>query len=84
MVDNRVKKELTVEQQVINAYQTGSSSLQDIARLHNIDINKVLVITGNSHLATVDMGGDLIDQEEAGNNATVNVPETIKVPFTLN
>lgn len=77
-------KNMTVDEQIINAYQTGSQSLQDLARIYKVDINHVLLLTGNENLATVHTGGDLVDQQEAGPHANLSSGEDIDTPITLN
>lgn len=77
-------KELTKDEQITQAYQKGANSLQDLARIFGVSMDHVLNLTGNSHLATVQTGGDLIDAVEAGKGAELNYGSEIDVPFTLN
>jgi hypothetical protein len=73
------------KKQVYEAYQSGTNSLQDLARIYKVDLDDVLNLTGNGHLATVQTSaGDMIDSSEAGPGGRLNGPESTKVPFTTN
>lgn len=69
---------------IVETYQTTNRSIQDIARIMGYSVDQVLEAVGEGHLAEVESGGDMIDQSEAGPNAELNPPESIKVPFTTN
>lgn len=70
---------------ILKAYQTSANSLQDLSRIYNVPLDDVLNLTGNGHLATVQTSaGDMIDPSEAGPGASVNGPQTTKVPFSTN
>lgn len=69
---------------IIKAYQTSSNSLQDIARIYKVDVNDVLLATGNNNLATVTFAGDLIDQQEAGRGVELARGQEYDVPISLN
>jgi len=73
----------STREKIIGHYQRGQGSIQDIARVYNVSVAEVLRVTGNNDLATVTLGGDLIDQSEAG-NSPINYGENIPVPFTVN
>jgi hypothetical protein len=77
-LDDKIKKD------VMNAYQTGSSSIQDIARVFRVDVDDVLNLTGNGHLATVHTSGDLVDRQEVGPNVPLSQGQEYQTPITLN
>ena len=65
-------------------YEKGQGSLQDYARIYHVPMEEVLKITGNTHLAEVEMIGDQVDQEELGpRGGTVEPGQIVKVPFDL-
>lgn len=64
-------------------YRKGEGSIQDIARVYRVSVADVLDITGNSEIKTVEFGGDLIDQETAGQGATINYGRVEPIPFTV-
>lgn len=67
-------------------YQAGRGSIQDYARIYRLDMDEVLHIIGEEHLATVEFGGDQVDEAELGptGRGMVNGPETVNVPYQLN
>ena len=77
-MDNPTRK------RVITAYQTGRSSIQDIARVHKVDVSEVLDAVGEGNLSTVNMPGDLISESEAGPNAKMNYGKTESIKFSVN
>jgi hypothetical protein len=77
-------KELTTDQKIVKAYQESKNSIQDIARIFNVTVNHVLNLIGEEEMSTVPMGGDLIDQVEAGVGAQLNLGKEVEVPFTTN
>lgn len=79
-----VSPEDKLKAQLRHAYQTGSKSIQDLARIYRLDVDYVLNVVGEGDLATVHMPGDMIDPTEAGNNAQMNYGETFRVPYSLN
>lgn len=70
--------------QVVTAYQTGRSSIQDIARVHKVDVGEVLEAVGEGNLASVQMPGDLIGEAEAGPNAKMNYGKTETINYSVN
>ncbi len=76
MIDDELKKK------IINHYQKGQGSIQDIARVYRLTVPEVLGVLGLTDLTTVSTGGDLIDPSEAGPGATMNYGKQHQVPFT--
>lgn len=72
------------KKEIIRAYQTSGRSIQDIARIFRVSVEEVLELIGESRAASVESTGDLVDQAEAGPNATLKTSEKIKVPFSTN
>lgn len=72
----------STREKIIGHYQRGQGSIQDIARVYRVTVPQVLEVIGQGHLSKVTMGGDLIDQSEAG-NAPLNYGEEVPVPFSL-
>lgn len=68
---------------IIHSYQTGSSSIQDIARINRVSVDQVLELIGEKDAINVGLPGDLIDSSEAGPNAEMNYGHQVKVPFSL-
>lgn len=67
-------------------YQRGEGSIQDIARVYRnygVTVQDVLDITGNSEIKGIEFGGDLIDQETAGQGVALNYGRVEPIPFTL-
>lgn len=77
MIDDELK------QKIKGHYQRGEGSIQDIARVYRVSVADVLDITGNSEIKTIEFGGDLIDQETAGQGATINYGRVEAIPFTV-
>lgn len=77
MIDDK-----TIEE-IVKAYQTGRTSIQDIARVYRVSVDQVLGYIGEGHLASVHLGGDLIDAQEAGPGATLNYGQEYKIPFSV-
>lgn len=78
MIDDELAKK------VLDHYQKGQGSIQDIARVYRLSVDEVLHIIGQDELTTITTQGDLIDAQEAGPGAQVNYGETHKIPFDTN
>lgn len=75
-----------IQAKIKGHYQRGEGSIQDIARTYQrygVTVQDVLDITGNSEIKNVEFGGDLVDQETAGQGATINYGRTEPIPFTV-
>lgn len=70
--------------EIINAYQKSHRSIQDIARIFDVSVDRVLNLIGHGNLASVTFQGDMVDAGEAGPGATMNYGQTTKVPFSVN
>lgn len=70
-------------EKILEHYQRGQGSIQDIARVYRVSVDEVLDIVGEGHLGSVFTQGDLIDASEAGPNAAMNYGRDFKVPFTV-
>lgn len=73
----------TIEEQIKFYYQHGKGSIQDLARIFNVSVERVLDLVGEGHLSTVTTAGDLIDESEIGPGATINYEKTFRVPFDV-
>ena len=78
-----IPKEMTEDEQIIHAYQTSSSSIQDIARIRRVSVEHVLVLIGQTEMTSVDIQGDLVDASEIGPGAEFNYGKTVAVPYTV-
>lgn len=80
MIDDKTKAE------IVDLYQHGRGSIQDYARIYRLSVEEVLEIVGERQAATVEIGGDLVDEDELGptGRGQVNGPEQIGVPFSTN
>jgi len=78
-----IPKEMTEDEQIIHAYQTSSSSIQDIARIRRVSVEHVLVLIGQAEMTSVDIQGDLVDASEIGPGAEFNYGKTVAVPYTV-
>lgn len=72
----------TLRKKIMQDYQTGSSSIQTIARINRVEVGEVLEIIGENDLTKVTFAGDLIDETEAGPGATMNYGRTQDVPHS--
>lgn len=65
-------------------YQLGQGSIQDIARVYRLTVDEVLRIIGQEEMLEVESIGDLIDEDEAGPNATINRSKIHRATYTTN
>lgn len=65
-------------------YQHGKGSIQDYARIYRVDVNEILHIIGEDHLATVHIEGDQVDESELGptGKGQISLGEDVAVTFT--
>lgn len=73
-----------LQAKIIDHYQHGQGSIQDIARVYNVPVYKVMDICGMGDLQEVEMIGDQVDQSELGRSDTVKPGEIVNVPISLN
>lgn len=74
-----------LKKKIVEHYQKGQGSIQDIARFYRLTVEEVLEVLGLTNLTNVTVRGDLIDESEAGPNAHINREGTThRVPFSLN
>lgn len=71
------------DEQIIFWYQHGKGSIQDLARIYNVEVSYVLNIIGEGHLSNVTLGGDMIDATTAGPGVSMNYGKEIKIPFDV-
>lgn len=69
--------------EILNAYQRGRNSIQDIARIFKVSVPEVLDLIGEGQSKSVSVPGDLISEAEAGPDATMNFGKEVKVPFSV-
>ena len=74
----------STREKIIEHYQKGQGSIQDIARVYRLTVDEVLEIIGVKDISNVRTQGDLIDAEEAGPGAQINLSKDFKVPFSTN
>lgn len=76
-------EEMTPQEKAVDDYQTGRYSIQDIARIHSLEVDEVLQLTGNGEIGYVRFVGDQID--DGGPGVTINQAGTVyKQSFTKN
>jgi hypothetical protein len=66
MLDDETKKK------ILEHYQKGQGSIQDLARIYRVSVEQILDLTDNSELKQVTTTGDLVDASEAGPGAQLN------------
>ncbi len=71
-----------LKKRIIEAYQLGKVSIQDIARICHVSVADVLDAIGEGSMNKVYIGGDLIDASEAGPGAVMNHGQEVQIPFT--
>lgn len=83
--DTKHKEQIVedIKKRILEHYQKGQGSIQDLARIYRLSVDEVLEIVGERHLSTVSTQGDLIDVNEAGPNAQMNYGREFKVPFDV-
>lgn len=73
-----------IKKKILEHYQKGQGSIQDLARIYKVEVDEVLQITGNEEMSSVTFVGDLIDASEM--NGTGQLPNTAgstyKVKYT--
>jgi hypothetical protein len=70
------------KQKIIDHYQKGQGSIQDIARVYRYSVNEVLQVLGMNDLLEVESQGDLIDPSEAGPGAQLEYSKKYNINFT--
>lgn len=75
---------LPIEDKVKYRYEHGQGSIQDIARVYRLEVSEVLEMIGEGEMNSVEFGGDLITEKEAGPGATMNRGEQYDVPYSTN
>ena len=68
---------------ILEHYQKGEGSIQDIARVYRVDVSEVLHIIGHDDLTAVTAQGDMIDASEAGPNAQMNYGKEFNIPYDV-
>ena len=71
------------DEQIVYWYQRGKGSIQDLARIFNVEVPYVLGLIGEGKSGYVVMQGDLIDQSIAGPGASMNYGKEVKIPFDV-
>ena len=72
----------TTRNKIIEHYQKGQGSIQDIARVYRVSVDEVLDIIGVKDIGTVTYTPDLIDPSEVGPGASFNYGSTEKINYT--
>lgn len=70
-----------LKKKVIEHYNLGQGSIQDIARVYRLDVDEVLEVLGMQDMMTVQTMGDLIGQDEAGLETQLQTGRKYKVPY---
>lgn len=70
-----------LKKKVIEHYNLGQGSIQDIARVYRLDVDEVLEVLGMQDMMTVQTMGDLIGQDEAGLETPLQSGRKYKVPY---
>ena len=70
------------KKKIIAHYQKGQGSIQDIARVYKVEVSEVLDVVGATDLKSVYIGGDTIDEKEAGQ--PINYGKTEQIRYTTN
>jgi len=70
-----------LKKKVIEHYNLGQGSIQDIARVYRLDVDEVLDALGMQDMMTVQTMGDLIGQDEAGLETPLQSGRKYKVPY---
>lgn len=65
-------------------YQLGQGSIQDIARVYRYSVEEILDVLGLGDMSTIESSGDLIGQDEAGDEVTIKATNKFKQKYTLN
>jgi hypothetical protein len=74
-----------VKKKIVESYNKGEYSIQDLARIHNVEVEDVLIVTGNGDLTTVVSVGDMVDPSELiGTTATINPSTVHKAHYSKN
>lgn len=68
---------------IINSYQRGRNSIQDLARIYKVSVQDVLETVGEGSATKVVAQGDLIDQQEAGNEVPVVYSKEFRPDFSV-
>lgn len=67
---------------IVDHYQRGQGSIQDIARVYRLSVSEVLEILEKKNLENVYFIGDTIDQGEAGPGANMNFGQVENINFS--
>lgn len=74
-----------LRKKIFHSYQTGRSSIQDLARINRLEVSEVLEVIGEGNLNTVTMQGDMIDPSELrGTGAEFNNGKETRVEISTN
>lgn len=65
-------------------YQLGQGSIQDIARVYNLDVADVLEAIGQTELLEVESVGDLVDARELEPGTPLMASKKHRANFTTN
>lgn len=71
------------EKKIIDHYQKAQGSIQDIARVYKVTVNEVLDAIGQGDANHVSVGGDLVDQSEAGPEAKISYGKTYTIDYDV-
>lgn len=91
IIKNDVKEEIKEipiqerprDEQIVYWYQRGKGSIQDLARIFNVEVSYILDLIGEGHSSSVSVQGDLIDAGDAGPGVSMNYGKDIKIPFDV-
>jgi hypothetical protein len=70
------------KQKIIDHYQKGQGSIQDIARVYRYTVEEVLLVLGMTDLLSVETQGDLVDSSEVGPGVQLEYTKTHDVRYS--
>jgi hypothetical protein len=70
------------KQKIIDHYQKGQGSIQDIARVYRYSVQEVLQVLGMTDLLEVETQGDMVDSSEVGPDVPLEYSKKHNINFT--
>lgn len=78
-----MREDPDLEKKVMDHYQKGEGSLQQIAIFYKIPVERVLQIIGQEEMLEVETQGDLVDANEVGPEVQLHHSKKFKVPYDI-
>lgn len=82
-IKHKLEGRSAIDRSIKRHYQYGHGSIQDIARVYNVTVEHVLKLNEIDDMTDVEVIGDQIDQDEAGQGAEMNNGKKFRVPYNL-